>query len=197
MKNLPDFTTESLKSLAASPRNYSIFIFITTEGKDIPCPTCKDVSSEFSLVRQTYLKKLGEANPSNSATFLENPIMFGRCDVRKCYDLVMQVRLSAIPSVFFTGPRESTKSGDAHFEAMPDAVEASAEQIASYVSSKSGFKITLDRLFYKQIAAAVGTIICLAFGYFYVIPFLRTVTISHWVWFLICMVKKFLMRKFE
>ena len=187
-KNMVEFTTDSLKQQLSSKRNYTMFLLVTAQdSKELPCPTCKDVSSNFNQVRHLYLKALGSEGTSSSV-FSQNPILFGKCDVRKCYEIMMQIQLQSIPSIVFV-PTRSTESSSEQLQLMPEAVSASTEEIADFVSKKSGFQLQTNLQYYAKFGYVTAGILAIYLLFFQIIPYLRNSGSHPAFWFLICMVK--------
>jgi hypothetical protein len=186
---MTEFTSDSLRQQLSTPRNYSLAIIVTAvETREVPCPTCKEVAQNFDVVRSTYMRMLGDAG-SSSPLFFSHPIVFAKCDLRKCYDLLVQARLQAIPAVIYIGPRSASERSETEaFDMMPEATSASAEDIAAFLSKKTGLTIQTNWQFYSRILYVVGTVVFLFLFYTRILPLLKS-NLSHpFIWFPICLV---------
>lgn len=108
--SLLSLTSKSLQNVASDARNYSLYVYFGSSGKQFNCEFCKVVEPQYQRVFKTYRNSLGRGG-YESAAFRSNPIFFARCDIPECTEAAMQAKLETVPQIIEIAPSKKASPG--------------------------------------------------------------------------------------
>jgi oligosaccharyltransferase complex subunit gamma len=131
---------------AATPRPYSLVVFLTAAHPKFKCAVCKQIDQEMALVAQAYTTSCAAKNEEPS-------LFFVRLDYESAQKTFNSYGVSSVPVVFHLAPSVGASGGEnskhaAALEArdkyqVPAVVDA--EGIAGFVRDRTGLSVEIKR----------------------------------------------------
>ncbi|KAJ3264569.1 oligosaccharyl transferase subunit ost3/OST6 [Chytriomyces hyalinus] len=140
------FDSKTFAVATETPRNYSLFVVLTAEGKEFQCQPCQLFAQEVLLITQELHKR----GPKNQ-------VFFGVLDFAAGRDIFHKYKLTSVPFVYHFPPTEGPNK-----RVIKDEYEVydlnrqgtKAEDFAFWVERHSGIKIAVRRPIDYQLYAS-------------------------------------------
>ncbi|KAJ3050489.1 oligosaccharyl transferase subunit ost3/OST6 [Rhizophlyctis rosea] len=130
-------TGATFDQLTSQPRNYSLFVIMTTFDPNHRCVMCKEFDKDVKLVAQAFGRQKDEPR-----------VFLGQLDFADGRQVFSKLNILTVPYVLHYPPTEGPRArvGGADFDKIDlNRKELDADAFVHYIDSVSGVKLTIRR----------------------------------------------------
>ncbi|KAI8927627.1 hypothetical protein BC831DRAFT_451657 [Entophlyctis helioformis] len=127
--------SDSFRLYTESPRNYSLFVLLTTSSAEHNCHPCREFAPEYRLATEAWAR-----------SFVPGKAYFAELDYLRGADVFSQLAVRSVPLMLRFPPTEGEKAIRGDYETFDfNRNGLTAEPFAQYVESTTGIRLNIRR----------------------------------------------------